>query len=150
MIERIDHVAVAVRNGAAAQKRLEDVFGARLLVEQVNSKGRYRVRIFRLGDDLVSVLEATSPESFVAKHIEKFGEGVQHIGVEVDSLDQALKRFDETGTRYAAFEEISGVRKEVLVSARNGFGVILQVMEWLGEYKHASPEERMRKAWGTA
>lgn len=147
MIQKIDHVAIAVKDGAAAQKRLEALFGARLLVEQVNEKDQYRVRIFSLGENLVSILETTSPEGFVAKHIERFGEGVQHLGVEVDSLDEALKRFDETGTRYSAFQEIDGVRKEVLVSARNGFGVILQVMEWLGEFKAAAPAERMTRAW---
>lgn len=39
---------------------------------------------------MLSILEFTSSEGFVAQHIEKHGEGVQHMGVEVDSLEVAM------------------------------------------------------------
>jgi methylmalonyl-CoA/ethylmalonyl-CoA epimerase len=48
----------------------------------------------------------------------------------------------------SGYSEIEGVRREVLVGPKNPLGIILQVFEWLGEYKQASPEKRMRKVWG--
>jgi hypothetical protein len=39
------------------------------------------------------------------------------------------------------------VRREVLVGRHGAFGAVLQVMEWLGEFKTASSADRMRKAW---
>lgn len=147
MIKRIDHIGVAVKSLADTRKRLEETYGAEFIVEQINHKGHYMVNIIRIGDLMFSILESTSPEGFVAQHIEKHGEGFQHLGVEVDNLEAAMAELRAQGIKFSNYEEIPGVRKEVLVSGRKSFGVILQVMEWLGEYKENTPEERMLKTW---
>src|SRR5512136_2442026 len=123
MFKKVDHMAIAVKNLEETKKRLVTLLGAKFIVENINEKGEYKVAIFRLGENIFSFLESTSPEGFVAKHIERSGETMQHM-------------------------EIEGVRKEVLVGPRNPLGVILQVFEWLGEYRDATPEKRMTKVWG--
>lgn len=147
MITKIDHIAIAVKNLDETRQRMESIFGAKFILEEFNEKGQYRVNIFQVGDKLISLLESTSRDGFVAQHIERFGEGVQHMGVEVESIDAATEEFKAKGIKHSSLEEVEGVRKEVLVSGRNAFGVILQVMEWLGDYKESTPEERMLKAW---
>jgi methylmalonyl-CoA/ethylmalonyl-CoA epimerase len=148
MIQKIDHVAIAVRNLEESKKKFIDLYGAKFVVEKVNTEGQYKVAIFKLGESTMTLLESTSPDGFIAKHVEKVGEGVQHIGFEVDNLAQFIQHLQTRGVKTAAFMEIEGVRKEVLVGAKNGFGVVWQVFEWLGEYKKKSPEERMTKVWG--
>jgi 4-hydroxyphenylpyruvate dioxygenase-like putative hemolysin len=106
------------------------------------------VAILQVGESTFSMLESTSPEGFVAKHIERFGETMQHMGIEVENLDQFIEHLHSRGVKTSAYTEVAGVRKEVLVGAKNPLGVILQVFEWLGDYKNASPEERMTKVWG--
>jgi len=93
-------------------------------------------------------LEPTSADGFVAKHIEKFGETMQHLGMEVENLDDFIQHFNAHGLKTSNYSEIPGVRREVLVGPKNPLGVILQVFEWLGEYKNASPEKRMITVWG--
>ena len=51
----------------------------------------------------------------MADHIEKFGESLQHIGIDVENLDDSMKKFDEHGVKYAAYSEVEGIRREVLV-----------------------------------
>lgn len=148
MFKKVDHLAIAVRNLEETKKRLETVFGAKFIVEKVNSEGQYKVAIFQIGENTFSFLESTSPEGFVAKHIERYGESPQHMGVEVDDLSRFLDHLHRNGVKTAACTEIPGVRKEVLVGAKNPLGIILQVFEWLGEYKNADPETRMTKVWG--
>ena len=148
MIKRVDHIAVAVRNLEETKKRLEALFGAKFIVEKVNPEGQYKVAIFKVGENTFSFLESTSPEGFVAKHLERYGETPQHMGVEVDDLTRFTDHLHQHGIKTANFTEIPGVRKEVLVGAKNPLGIILQVFEWLGEYKNASPETRMTKVWG--
>ena len=148
MIKKVDHIAIAVRNLQESRKKIEDLFDAKFIVEKVNPEGQYKVAIFQVGESTFSMLEPTSPEGFVAKHIERYGETTQHIGLEVDDLNKFIENLHSKGVKTSCYIEIEGVRKEVLVGPKNPFGVILQVFEWLGEYKHASPEKRMTKAWG--
>ncbi len=148
MFKKIDHIAIAVRNLKESRKRFEDLLGAKFIVEAPNEKDGYRVAIFRVGENIFSMLEPTSPESFVAKHIERYGETMQHMGIEVDDIKQFMAHLQSQGVKLSNYTEVPGVRKEVLVGPKNPLGVILQVFEWLGEYRNATPEERMTKVWG--
>jgi methylmalonyl-CoA/ethylmalonyl-CoA epimerase len=145
---KVDHIAIAVKDLGESRKRLEELFGAKFIVESLNEKGQYRVAIFRVGEDVFTILESTHPEGFVAKHIERYGETMQHMGIEVEDLDKFRDHLHAHGLKTSGFTEVEGVRKEVLVGPKNPLGVILQVFEWLGEYKNATPEERMTKVWG--
>ena len=148
MLKKVDHFSFAVKNMAEVGKRLTEIYGAKLLMQVSNEKMKYRSDAYTVGGDMIiGLLEATSEDSFVADHIAKYGESLQHIGIDVDSLDAFTKLLDGIGAKYSGYKEIEGVRKEVLVGKRNSFGTVLQVMEWLGEYKEAGSAERMRKAW---
>jgi methylmalonyl-CoA/ethylmalonyl-CoA epimerase len=83
----------------------------------------------------------------VAKHLEKFGESLQHIGVDVDNLDDAIQIFDDNAIKYGLYEEVENIRREVIVSPKYTFGTVMQVMEWFDEFKTKSSEERMRIVW---
>lgn len=148
MLKRIDHITFAVKDMAEVGKRLMEVYGAELLMQVENPEQKYRSDAYIVGGDMIiGFLEATQPDSFVAKHIEARGQSLQHIGIDVEDLDETRAKFDEKGIRYSNFKEIKGIRREVLVGPKGGFGAVLQVQEWLGEYKEAGSAERMRKAW---
>ena len=148
MFKRVDHIAIAVRNLKETRERMEKLFGAKLIVEAHNEKGQYRVAIFQVGENIFAMQESSSPDGFVAKHIERYGETIQHMGVEVDDIQKFIEQVNAHGIKTYSYTEIKGVRKEVVVGPNNPLGVPLQVFEWLGEYKKASPKERMAKAWG--
>ena len=98
---------------------------------------------FLAGDDIFTMLEGTTPESFVTQHVEKRGQGIQHMGVEVDDLDEFLKQLEEGGARVSNYVVREGIRKEALISPRSAFGIIMQPIEWLGEMKHMPHAERI-------
>ena len=148
MFKKVDHIAIAVKNLRESRKRLEELFGAKFIVEALNEKGQYRVAIFRVGESIFTMLESTHQEGFVAKHVEHYGETMQHMGVEVDDIQKFMDHLHAHGVKTSNYTEVEGVRKEVLVGPKNPLGVILQVFEWLGDYKNASPEVRMTKVWG--
>jgi methylmalonyl-CoA/ethylmalonyl-CoA epimerase len=147
MVKRVDHIAIAVRNLQESRKKIEDLFGGKFIVEKLNPEGQYRVAIFQVGESTFSMLEPTSPDGFVAKHLERYGETAQHMGFEVEDLKKFIEHLHSRGVKTSGYIEIEGVRREVLVGPKNPFGIILQVFEWLGEYKHAPPEKRMTKVW---
>lgn len=148
MIKKIDHITFAVRNRQETGERLKEVYGAKFMMNVDSEAGQYTCDIYNLADGMIiGLLESTSKEGFVAKHLELHGDSLQHIGVDVENLDSAMQTFSKHGIKYSQYGEIEGVRKEVLVSAKNGFGAVLQVMEWLGDYKEANSVDRMKKAW---
>jgi methylmalonyl-CoA/ethylmalonyl-CoA epimerase len=148
MIKKVDHIAIAVRNLEESRKKFEEIYGAKLILQTVNPGGKYKVAIFQVGESTFSMLESLHPEGFIAKHMERYGEGVQHIGLEVDDLNKFMEHLNSNSIKMSGYTEIEGVRKEVLIGARSAFGVILQVLEWFGKYKEAPLQERMIKIWG--
>ena len=148
MIRKVDHIAIAVKDLEASKRMFIEAFGAELIIQKENPEGQYTVAIFKLGENTISMLESTSPDGFVAKHIERNGQGIQHVGIEVDNLDEIQKHWEKYGFKTSNYAEKPGIKREVLLSPKNGFGIIFQIMDWLGELDKATNVERMKKAWG--
>jgi len=147
-VKKIDHVAIAVKSIDESRSWFEQVYGARYLGQKENVELQYIVAYFLMGESLITMLEGTTPESFVTQHIEKRGEGIQHVGVEVDDLDEFLANAKELGARVSAERTLDGIRKEALISPKSAFGIILQPIEWLGGLKDEPHHERIVKAGG--
>ncbi|RIK43055.1 MAG: methylmalonyl-CoA epimerase [Chloroflexi bacterium] len=142
-ILRVDHIAVAVPSIAEARKQFEGLYGAVYLGQNEIVESQYIVAYFQVGEDIFTLLEGTTPESFVTQHVEKRGQGIQHMGVEVDDLDAFLAQLEDGGARVSNYIVREGVRKEALISPRSAFGIILQPIEWLGEMKTMPHAERI-------
>jgi methylmalonyl-CoA/ethylmalonyl-CoA epimerase len=147
-VKKVDHIAIAVKSIDESRAWFETVYGARYLGQKENKEMEYIVAYFLMGESLITMLEGTTPESFVTQHIEKRGEGIQHMGVEVDDLDAFLENAKSLGARVSAERTIEGIRKEALISPRSAFGIILQPIEWLGDLRDEPHHERIIKAGG--
>ena len=147
-VKKVDHIAIAVRSIADSRAWFESVYGARYLGQKVNIEQQYIVAYFLMGESLITMLEGTTPESFVTQHIEKRGEGIQHMGVEVDDLDAFIAHAEAEGARISNKRTIEGIRKEALISPKSAFGIILQPIEWLGELRDEPHHERIIRAGG--
>jgi len=94
MVKKISHIGIAVKNLEEAIKFYEKL-GLKLeSIEEVPSQ-KVRVAFLPVGEVRIELLEATSEDSPIAKHIEKKGEGVQHIAFQVDELSDKLKQAEE-------------------------------------------------------
>ena len=86
----LDHVAIAVHDLDAAVALYRDVLGLPLAeLEEVPTE-KLRVAIFGHGRGRIELMQPTSPESSVAKFLEKRGEGLHHICVEVPDVQQSM------------------------------------------------------------
>src|SRR3954468_2935397 len=132
-VKKVDHIALAVRSIADSRPWFEQVYGARYLGQKKNEAQEYIVAYFLMGESLITMLEGTTPESFVTQHIEKRGEGIQHRGVEVDAPDAFVPHATELVARVSSQRTLEGIRKEALISPKSAFGIILQPIEWLGD-----------------
>jgi len=95
----IDHIGVAVKSINDSLKFWEGTLGIKCTgVEEVTEQ-KVKTAFLPLKDSEVELLEATSDDSPVAKFIEKKGEGIHHLAIRVDNLENALAELKEKGVR---------------------------------------------------
>jgi methylmalonyl-CoA/ethylmalonyl-CoA epimerase len=94
---KIEHLGIAVKNLEQSNQLFEKLFGkAAYKLEKVESEG-VSTSFFMMGDSKIELLEATQPDSPIAKFIEKKGEGIHHIAFEVDDIHAEMKRLQNEG-----------------------------------------------------
>ncbi len=95
----IEHIGIAVESIEAAKSYYEDILGLECYaIEEVKDQ-KVKTAFFKVGDTKIELLEATDPDSPVAKFIEKKGQGVHHIAFAVDDVNSALNESLEKGVR---------------------------------------------------
>jgi methylmalonyl-CoA/ethylmalonyl-CoA epimerase len=99
MIQQIDHIGIAVKSLEEGIRYYEETLGLKCeAVEEVASQ-KVKTAFFHVGEVHLELLEATDPESPIAKFIERNGEGVHHIAFRTDDIGGQLKQAAESGAR---------------------------------------------------
>jgi methylmalonyl-CoA/ethylmalonyl-CoA epimerase len=142
---RIDHIAMAVSNLQEAEKNFVDKLGAEKMLSVTRADTKYTVTYMAWGDSCFTIVHPDSPDCFVQKDIDRKGEGLHHLGIEVEDLDEAEAWFVEHGGKVGPKETIPGVRREFVVPPKTNNGLLVQVMEFFGEYKNVPAPVRYRQ-----
>jgi len=143
---RIDHIAVAVRDVDEAIAKYQKILGAEL-IENVGLSmqgNRNRAAYLKLGDGLIVMDGAVDPDGFIAKFIEKRGEGLHHIALVVDDLDGYVKDLEAKGVKIPHRESFGSLRREIVLSPKDLCGVVMQIIEWK-EGDAPTVEERIER-----
>ena len=96
-MEKIEHIGIAVKDLEKSNILFSQLFGeSHYKIEKVASEG-VKTSFFKSGPNKIELLEATDPESPIAKFIEKKGEGIHHIAFAVDDIILELDRLKNEG-----------------------------------------------------
>lgn len=96
-MRKIEHIGIAVKDLEVSNLIFEKLFGAAAYKsEEVASEG-VRTSFFKNGPNKIELLEATNPESPIAKFIEKKGEGIHHIAFDVEDIVAEVERLKSEG-----------------------------------------------------
>lgn len=89
-MKKLEHIGIAVSNLEESNRLFERLLGVpHYKIEEVPSEG-VRTSFFKVGDLKIELLEATKPDSPIAKFIEKRGEGVHHLAFAVENIQQEM------------------------------------------------------------
>ncbi|MHC1566637.1 MAG: methylmalonyl-CoA epimerase [Candidatus Syntropharchaeia archaeon] len=99
MIEKIDHIGVAVKDLEKALSVYTDALGLEAGETEVVEEQKVKTTFVTVGESHIELLESTDPSGPIARHIEKRGEGIQHIAFRVDNIEAALERVKEKGIK---------------------------------------------------
>lgn len=97
--KKIDHIGIAVNSIEERLRFYESTLGLHMEGVETVEEQKVKTAFLPCGDSELELLESTADDGAVARFIEKNGEGIQHIALRVDDLDQALEELREKGVR---------------------------------------------------
>lgn len=97
MIKKINHIGIAVNSIEEAVKLYTDVLGLKLKGVEVIADQKVKTAIIPVGESKIELLESTDPDGVIAKYIERRGEGIHHLALEVSNLQDALDTLAKQG-----------------------------------------------------
>ena len=133
MPKRIDHVAIIVRNIEQALAFYRDTLG--IAPSEIKQVPTEQVRIAFLpmggpGGSEIELIEPTTPYSSLSKFLEKRGEGLHHICLEVDDIDAALAEMQEKGTTVLDKQpRVAAEGRAIFIHPKAAHGVLLELIE---------------------
>ena len=98
-IDKIDHIGIAVDSLAESVPVFRDILGLKLIDEEEVPDQMVKVAKFEVGNVHIELLEPTSPESPIARFIEKRGQGVHHIAYHTDNIVETIEQIKARGAR---------------------------------------------------
>jgi methylmalonyl-CoA/ethylmalonyl-CoA epimerase len=128
MITRIDHLGIAVRSLDAAVSYYEKALGLTCEHREEVPSQKVRTAFFTVGETHLELLEPTSPDSPVAKFIEKNGEGIHHVAFASDDLTGQLGQAAGVGVRLineVPFEGAAG-KMVAFLHPKSTYGVLTE------------------------
>lgn len=144
-IKRIDHVAIAVRDADQATRQFVDLLNAVPIRSEIlrEKAGTVKVSYLQIGENVLALAQSMEADGFINQHIAKHGEGLHHMGLEVDDLEEFIKDVESKGFRIPLRDEFTN-RSEVVLRPKDAAGVVLQIVEWKGG-SEVNVEERIER-----
>lgn len=96
-MRKIEHIGIAVKDLTVSNKLFEKLFGVSAYKEEEVASEGVRTSFFMNGPNKIELLEATNPDSPIAKFLEKKGEGIHHIAFDVENIHLEIERLKKEG-----------------------------------------------------
>ena len=96
-VKRIEHIAIAVKSMARMREVMEEKLGLSLEYEEHLPQYHTRLAMYPVGQTYLELLESDSPQSETSEWIKARGEGLFHICLEVDDIEDALAELKQKG-----------------------------------------------------
>jgi methylmalonyl-CoA epimerase len=145
----LDHVGIAVSDLPAALAFYRDALGLEVEASEDVSTQRVRAHFVPAGDAALELLEATGPDSPIARYLEKRGPGLHHITLRVDDISAALAQLKRRGTRLIDEQPRPGAEGALVafIHPSAAHGVLVELKQAGAALPHAassSPPEAPR------
>ncbi len=99
MVKKLNHIGIAVQSIEESTPLYRDVYGMLAEGVEVVDEQKVKVAFFAVGESRIELLEPTSPDSPVAKFMEKNGQGMHHIAYEVADVRAEIAKLQQQGIR---------------------------------------------------
>src|SRR6266853_5583580 len=127
----LDHVGIAVKDLQAALAFYRDALGLEVEAPEEVASQKVRAHFLPVGQSSMELLEATSPDSAIAKYIDKRGPGLHHITLRVDDISAALAQLKARGARLVDEQPRPGAEGALVafVHPSSAHGVLVELKQ---------------------
>lgn len=135
MIKKVDHIGIAVKSLEDTLSFYTEVLKLPLLaIEEVQSQ-QVKVAFLQAGETKLELLEPMSADSTIAKFIEKRGEGIHHVALGVESIEERIAEMKEQGIRMIdeAPRPGAGGADIAFMHPKSAHGVLVELCEKKGK-----------------
>ena len=130
MITKINHIGIAVNSIDEAAKLYSDVLGLKVKDIEVVEDQKVKTAIIPVGESKIELIESTDPEGTIAKYIERRGEGLHHLALEVSNIEDALGMLVSKGIALIDEKPRSGVENtDIAFLHPKGTKVLIELVE---------------------
>lgn len=131
MMNKIEHIGIAVNNLQEAIATYEQLLGTPCYkTEAVETEG-VNTAFFQVGESKIELLEATNPESPIAKFLAKKGEGIHHIAFDVTDIRSSMDELAQKGFQLLNETPKSGADNKLVafLHPRTANGVLVELCQ---------------------
>jgi methylmalonyl-CoA epimerase len=131
LLTEIDHVAIAVNDLDAAIEWYREALGAVVAHREVVQSDGVEEALLAVAESYIQLVTPTTPESTVAKYLEKKGEGLHHIGYRVENCGDALEAIKRLGGRVLDEQPRPGSRGTTVafIHPKTSFGTLIELVQ---------------------
>lgn len=136
MLNKIEHIGIAVKDLSAASKIYEVLLGTSNYKEEEVGSENVLTKFFKIGDAKLELLAATHQDSAIAKFIDKNGEGIHHIAFDVDDIELEMKRLQNEGFILLNDKPKKGADNKLIcfVHPKSANGVLIELCQEIKNY----------------
>ena len=130
-MNKIEHIGIAVKDLDKSNELFASLFGKpHYKTEEVASEG-VKTSFFKTGPNKIELLEATKPDSPIAKFIEKKGEGIHHIAFAVSNIKMEIERLKNEGFKVLNETPKKGADNKLVafLHPKNTNGVLIELCQ---------------------
>ena len=131
MIKKIEHIGIAVKDLEKSVALFEKLLGKKpYKQEEVKPEGVV-TSFFKIGDQKIELLNATTSDSPIEYFISKRNEGVHHIALYVNSIEEEVERLEKLGFEFISTTPKKGAdsKKIVFLHPKTTNGVLVELCE---------------------
>ncbi len=127
----LDHIGIAVRDLPAALAFYRDALGLEIETPEEIASERVRARFIPVGPSSLELLEATAPDSPIAKYVEQRGPGLHHITLRVEDINAVLAQLKSRGAKLIDEQPRRGAQGALVafVHPSSAHGVLVELKQ---------------------
>lgn len=128
---RVEHIGIAVKELSVSIPLFEKLLNASCYKQEVVDSEQVQTAFFRQGETKIELLEATGPDSVIAKFLENKGEGMHHIAFEVEDIQAEMKRLQQEGFVLLQETPKKGADNKLIcfLHPRHSNGVLIEICQ---------------------
>ena len=115
MIKKIEHLGIAVKDLNKSNELFKKLLGEQSYKTEAVDSESVTTSFFKVGDQKIELLEASEPNSTIARFIERRGEGMHHLAFHVENIDEEIERLEKEGFEFVSKTPKKGADNKMVV-----------------------------------